>query len=76
MQQLSLPADHSVALPRELRFASIAAASPIHTGLVLGPENRWDLIALLNSSPRLRFDRRNLRPLKPDGAPLVKNILH
>ncbi len=37
MQQLSLPADHSVALPRELRFASIAAASPIHTGFVLGP---------------------------------------
>jgi hypothetical protein len=52
------------------------ALSLIHAGLVLGPENRWDLIALLISSPRLRFDRRSLRPLKPADAPLARNILH
>ena len=52
------------------------ALSLIHTGLVLGPEIRWDLIALLISSPRLRFDRRSLRPLQPADAPLAKNILH
>jgi hypothetical protein len=48
------------------------ALSLIHTGLVLGPENRWDLIALLISSPRLRFDRRSLRvaAVLSSGLPL------